>query len=755
MLLIAGAYITATLVILQLPLFADPGYEFAAAAAAVASVVAGVSSLFRTARVGPDAGRGSDAELRATIAHDITRLLRTQTLLATTPLLVALPVWAIRTSCGVEDVLTWFLLLAPPSAIISCSIGLLCESVTQRRWIGLTLFVVLWFTSLARGGIEALVGPHIFLYTWHIGYFPGGSWSADQPVPDNLLLYRAVGIVTALALCAVSWALSLTVRTPITGQKRRRLLAALIVTAFVTCAWLSAREQLGYARSYEYVEEELGDSMRCTYATIRFRRASVDSLYLWEAARIVDTALADHARFLGVDPHRMPRTQVYLYGSEEEEQRMVGPRSLAYTKPWQQSVHLQASAVAYALRHELAHVALAPYGFVLGIPLSQGLLEGSAVALEGETEWRTLQQYARAAYAAGLAPSAEQIMGIGGFSSIRPQLAYRLAGAFSSWLVRTYGVRRYLEALPTGDLEGTYGVDDTILAKRFRESLDSLPVPDSLELVGARYRFGGGGFFLQRCLRRIGTLNARGERALEGGSYVRAIEYFQESLREGVSVGARSGILRAQMAMGRWRQVLDSLEYYRRDSTGIAYLGFEVERGDALWSLGEVQRARDCYARIFRYDISRSLTLRAALRMYFIDTPSPLRETMRDYFARPLDPLGRVAVLNAAESEASDHEQRLVLLFMKAVLTSHRSPIATITGLAHELGGNSAVDAPRNGRPLHLLFALRELARDLISPSELTVALGVKMTRFDPHEFVARNHCSDLPMPSREAALWP
>lgn len=751
--LVAGlaAYGALSAAALSTPLVSDPGYEFGGAIAVGASLLAGLLTIGAASSRGPWDPSGENA---LQPHHAIARLVGRQLALATLPLLIALPTWWITSGCGPHDALAWYTILVLPSAALSTALAVLSLSLSHRTWSRLALFLLLWSGSIIRGGYEAFSGPHIFLFAWPVGYFPGGSWETSLPVPDVLLPYRLFSLAVGIGVCQLSLTIQQARRANWKTPSIRSLALIVCGLAVVAWMWLGNREAIGLTRTYSSLHERLHDTLRLRYGTLHFRRSGVDTLDLFDAGRIVDSSVWDQCRLLGIDPNVYVGTDVYLYSGPDEEREMVGVPTLAFTKPWQRTVHIQASDVRRALRHELAHVVLAPYGFVIGLPLSQGMLEGSAVALEGETGWRTRREYVRRAYDAGIAPSAADVLSVGGFTSVRPQLAYRLSGAFNEWLISTYGPRRFLDAFSQGNLRSVYGLSDDSLSARFRQSLNDIRPADSTELVATRYLFAGVGFFHQRCLRRIGRLNSEGDELLDGGEYERAIERYRSSLEEGLNAGARTGMLRALWSLGRWNELLDSISHYTSDSTGITYLASEIEWGDALWGVGNLREAQRHYQKIFTLDISRHLTLRAALRLRFINSSHPLRDIMQTYFSRPMSLETRWVVLNNAIRLAESANDRFLLRLMLASLTVRRSPITTLGSLADMSIGDAYPSGVQPEGPLAYLFAVRELARDIKGAVVYSRVLHPSSVTFDPDALVEKLGCDQLPMPSRHAAAW-
>src|ERR1041384_8343423 len=144
-------------------------------------------------------------------------------------------------------------------------------------------------------------------------------------------------------------------------------------------------------------------------------------------------------------------------------------------------------------------------------------------------------------------------------------------------------MKPYLAAFPWSDFEGAYGRSLRQLSEEYRRFIDSIP-PASPDLrATSRYLFGGGSFFFQKSLRRIGSLNGAGYQAIAEERYGLALKRFGESLAEGINYGARGGVLRALSGMGNFRALLDSAAIYDRDTASYPLLPFLIERGDACW----------------------------------------------------------------------------------------------------------------------------------------------------------------------------
>ncbi len=673
-----------------------------------ASLLAGVASVVDSWRRPADDDAAAPGTLRATFVREAPIAVAT----ALVPLGIALVLSPFGDRCGISDGILWYVLLVPPSAFISCVIALAAALLSTRRWLCATAFVLLWLASLVRGGVEAYTGPHMFLYAWQIGFFPGASWDAELPITLRLVLYRIAGIGAASALVAVLIAID-EVRGGASARLRGGGIASAAVVAVLGLLGVANRSELGLARTDAWLRDALGDAVSSRHAVIHYDASTTDSLALWRAIAYSDFFIDRHARLLGLDS--IEPVNEFLYSSAQVQQELVGTSSASFTKPWKRVVNQTFARVDATLSHELAHVVLEPFGDpLLGVSISQGLLEGAAVALANDYGARTLHEHARALYYFGLAPPVEDIMGLGGFSSRRASLSYVLAGSFTRWLIERYGAGKFLRAYRWGSFQATYDRSLSELGREYRRFIDSLPPPDASQRASTLYMFGGGSFFAQRCLRRIGTLNAEGFEFLGEQRYAKALDRFDRSMRLGISYTARAGTIQTLSGIGAWRRLLDSFDVYARDTASYPLTPYMIEHGDALWALGRDAEARAMYDSMLVLDIAPSLDLRAALRLMFLPdhggVAESVSEQMRAYFTRPMSGLQRTEVLARALDRSSDVVASMVLAMMRAAATESPLPATTIDMLLPHL---QALDsALRVATPIER-YAITELASEL------------------------------------------
>ncbi len=472
------------------------------------------------------------------------------------------------------------------------------------------------------------------------------------------------------------------------------------------------RAELGLTRTDRWLQDELGDTLHTRFATLYYNAPRADSLDIWRAANYADFHIRQQAAELGIPLDRVEPVFLYLYSSAAEQKRLVGTSSASFTKPWKRMIHLAFDRVTSTLEHELVHVMIEPFGNPLGVSLSQGLLEGSAVALDNDAEWRSIHAAAAALYRHQMAPPPARIMGVSGFTAQRSSVAYLIAGSFSRWLIDTHGIDRYLAAFGWGGFDRSYGQSLESLSDAYLLFIKSYAggTGDQMDIAALRYFYGGGSFFYQRCLRRLGALNAEGFRALAEQRYDEALDRFGQSMQEGITYTARGGVLRALHAKSAFRSMLDSAAVYAQDTASYPLLPFLVEQGDARWALGDSVGAVRHYDSVDRLQLGLSTATRVALRRFFLldsaRTRPPLAgsgvsELMRGYFSQSMSPLQRIELLDQAMRGAGRPDQIVVLALMKATLLAPALPRTAAAIVRSVAGSIESAPQPATGYLLH------------------------------------------------------
>lgn len=658
-------YGSVALVCTRIPLLNYLGYEFSALFALLAGCVSGLLTL------GPvkDAshGEGDTPDPRAT-AGAVGVSAAANLLLLALPLVIVSGNALFVRNCSMAEGMAFFMLLAPVSALFGVSLGFFCAvHFAHPR----TLFLLLCFVLLAYSAGLGYFTPAVFSYNFLYGYFPGLTYDEVILVSRTLVLFRLLTLFVAAVLL---WAGMITVagsRTTGVSWRRfgtlgaglvsgdRRIRAAAI--ACVLAGFYFFRCDLGFESTSSFIRRTLGAELRTEHFVLYYSPSSFTAEEIRQAARehefrlsqvLASFSLPDNVYF-----------ESYIYPSPEAKQRLIGAGNTDIAKPWSGQIHLSRQSLEGSLKHELVHAAAAPFGFpIVRASLSTGLVEGVAMAVDGEWGNRTLHEYAAALRRAEIAPPIDGIMSFWGFASHQSSVSYVLAGSFCRYLIDRYGMRNLMQLYRSLDYRAVYGRTLGQLALEWEAYLDRVPLDDE-DQDGVDALFRRPAIFRKVCARVLAR------RSLEArGSFARKEFGVAESLYAGVYADgggyeAFAGYLSSALKNGHMSVLTASLDTtILADEHPARYLPLFITIGDAFWGSGEPEKAYALYNRVYQADFTEGYTEAAALRLMAMDAGPRGRKLFSLFLSDYTDSLRVVVIDSLLRRDPGDR----MLQFMKA-----------------------------------------------------------------------------------------
>jgi hypothetical protein len=457
--------------------------------------------------------------------------------------------------------------------------------------------------SLAR----FYTSPMVFAYDPYFGYFSGPLYDTVIASLWPLVTYRLGSVATLLALVAMVRL----VETPETGggyglhfKSRPGVACAGLAAAAVSLAISAAGTELGHFSTVHSIEQALGRKLRVGRCEVVYSSAIQES----DARRLgreCGAHLLQIERFFATNGPEQVR--VYLFANDVEKGRLMGAAHTYIAKPWRHEVYVQAAGFPHpVLGHELAHVVSESFGagpFRVaglwgGLIPDPGRIEGVATAASpDENDALTLSEWAAAMQRLGLLPGVDSLFQLGFFGHNAAR-AYTAAGAFIEFLRREHGpaaVRRWYHGEP---LAKVVSRDIPTLERRFRQSLEQVPLTDAM-LANARARFERPSFFERRCPRIIDREVAEANERLQAADFTGARRSFTEVLRlDPHDSGARLGLQACNARAGHLNAAITGLAALAAapDLAPWARLVALEHRADALLQQGQVDAAREQYA---------------------------------------------------------------------------------------------------------------------------------------------------------------
>lgn len=648
-----------TLIMTQLPLVNDFGFEFAVGTALMIAYAAGcLSAIHFTDRQHLTASPYPPG-------LELWPVGLTNFILLAPPFLVMSVKSVLSGLCNYPEGLAFYILIPGVTALLATAVGALCGLIIARPRRACLLFIGYTLLSFSIGVYRLLTQPPVFAYNPIIGYFPGPIYDEVVRITPTLLIARgcailqAIFIIAGLALCIdpdrrridprrllrrLSW--------PHEAGLRVARASFLIALAGLALTYVY-RAPLGVVIDRAYIQETLGGYKRTPHFDIYY---DINA----ETARRIDLIALDHefqytrlAQFLDVSPTQ--RIRSYIYASPDQKKGLMGARYTSIERPGGDEMHLNDEPFPHpVMKHELAHVLSSSFGNRLyGGSYRMGFHEGLAVAADWRVDQLTPHQWSRGMRQLGLAPSLENIIGTIGFWTEAPSRSYTLCGSFVRFLIDRYGIDTFKHAFPSGDVEGAYQQSISTLVDEWEAFIDGITLSEQ-ELRIARQRFLRPGIFERRCAHEVAALIDRAWQSYRAQRYPDAIRTFDRVRQfEPENPSALRGLLYATYRTRndqRATAIGDSILGQPDRIVGLLTDAYLIQ-GDIAWKRGDVDRARERYGQALNLHAADRTDREALVKLDALDHPG-VTDWVLSYLLAERDQGGHVVLVKEAIDQA-------------------------------------------------------------------------------------------------------
>jgi tetratricopeptide (TPR) repeat protein len=613
------------------PLFNSLGFEFSAAFAIIGGFIGGIFTLgiwnvrqCETLR-----------DVRAFAGSAAVLLL----LLSILPLLIALGNALFVRNCSVIAGLAYYFLLALPSYFFCGALAFLIAIVSAR--FRKTIFIAFFFLILAHIPFVAFFRPQIFAFNPIAGYFPGVTYDESVNVFRRLMIYR-MGTVSA-TIAIASYAVWLWCRKQKTSddEPARQPIPEMIVLAllvpFIAVLFLFS-DRIGLSSSEDFIREKLGGSYRTVHCDIVYPSGTWKREYAERIGALHEYYYEQLSRYFQVRPAE--RMTVFFYASPEQKEKLIGASQTDISKPWMHQSHINAADAEAVLKHEMAHLFAAEFGWSpLRISKNSGLIEGAAVAADGVSYEDSVHRTAALVFASGITVDAVSILDSFGFAASYAGVSYTLAGSFCSFLIESYGIEKFKQLYATGAYRMVYGRECADLASEWERFVRRMPLT-SFDSMKAQYLFKRGSIFQKECVRVIANLNERTRHLMSGHEYEQALASAEYSLKLSRTPEA---VLQKVNALFQLRKFQDVLAFVRLQECGMPHRGssqsetsirdilpVHLRAGDAYWALDSLEQAKREYGALLALHLSMGYDEACSVRLASIDSPE--RNALKIFF---------------------------------------------------------------------------------------------------------------------------
>ena len=552
--------------------------------------------------------------------------------------LVILSLNALRVkNCDLSDGFAFFFLLPVISCAYATVAGLFFGFWMKRRWGGYSAYLVYIVVTFLTFVYNLVFHPPVFGFHAAFGYFPGPIYDEQISITGSLLIARGTALLLAWLFLSISIitlesgrrphpVLTLNWRRVYRFQPRFAEVYPRIQLVVLACLLLLiylSRGELGLRPTRGYVERTLGGLHETEHFNIFYEKGSKVEREIEQIARDHEFRYAQLIDYLRTQPTR--KVNAYIYTSPEQKKRLIGAGHTLVEDPLGYGYHVNYEPFPHPIiKHELVHALTTDWHPFLKVSLKLGLHEGIAVAADWNEGKLTPHQWSRAMRKLGVAPSIEQIMGLG-FWAQASSRSYMLAGSFVRYQVDTYGIAAFKRAFPTGNFRAAYGKSLSELSNEWATFLDTVPLT-AADLTIAEHRLKRGSIFQKRCAHEVAELSADAWKAYRQSDFERAIRLFIR-IHEFDPDNPRHlrGLMHAHY---RTEDYAQASHWARKIIAHPAATTRQVAEaknvgGDLNWGIGKRESAQALYQEVFTLNASDALNREAYAKLETLSLESP------------------------------------------------------------------------------------------------------------------------------------
>lgn len=544
--------------------------------------------------------------------------------------LVILSLNALRVeNCDLSDGFAFFFLLPVVSCAYATAVGLFFGFWMKRRWGGYSAYLAYILVTFLTFVYNLVFHPPVFGFHAAFGYFPGPIYDEQILITSSLLIARGTALLLAWLFLSISIITLEIGRRPqstltLNWRKLYRFMPRfaeaypriqlLILACLLLLIYLN-RGELGLRPTRGYIENALGGLHETEHFRIFYEKGSKVEREIEEIARDHEFRYAQLTDYLQTQPTR--KVNAYIYTSPDQKKHLIGAGNTLVEDPFGYGYHVNYEPFPHPIiKHELVHALTTDWHPLLKVSLKLGLHEGIAVAADWNEGKLTPHQWSRAMRESGVAPTIEQIMGLG-FWAQASSRSYLLAGSFVRYVVDTYGIAAFKRAFPTGNFRAAYGKSLSELSNEWATSLDTVPLT-AADLTIAEHRLKRGSIFQKKCAHEIAELSANAWKAYRQSEFARAARLFNR-IHEFDSDSPRHlrGLMYAHYRAGDYTQAdiwVKKIIAHPATTTRQVAEAKNVG-GDIDWGIGKRESAQALYQEVFTLNASDALNREAHAKL--------------------------------------------------------------------------------------------------------------------------------------------
>lgn len=312
-----------------------------------------------------------------------------------------------------------------------------------------TVFSILFLLVLFNWIVDFYLYPQFYLYNAIFTYYPGVIYDEFIPLTEKILIYR--GVISIVAVVIIIGEIVFR-----TKEVRERLIFGVAIIILLPAISYYISREAGLITLRENFTENFKDGV----VTPHFLILSEEKLTPAELEYVANLHEVYYHELVDYYKIKPPEhLQSVIFKDSKSKKMYLGVENADVAKPWLRQAYTTRANLERSLKHELAHLFTAEFGwsiFKVAHNFKPGLIEGAATTADGVVGGYSIDEFAAAALNSKYGVEVSQVFPGFGFFNVNPTLAYLISGAFSKFLIDTSGIQKFREYYETGGFEAVY-----------------------------------------------------------------------------------------------------------------------------------------------------------------------------------------------------------------------------------------------------------------------------------------------------------
>lgn len=505
--------------------------------------------------------------------------------------------------CSFVSGLLLYFVISLPSIIIGIVTGSIAYFMVNKfRYV---FFFMITILILLLPVIEIYFYPQIYFYNPIVAYFPGSIYDEAINVSLKLLVYRLINLVY---FGFIGWGIYKIITLKYIGGKAS--IAAIIIFPALTFFFISPK--LGFSTDIHEMKTYLNNSVTTEHFIIHYpdnyNRTEIEILAL------THEYYYEHlSKYLQTIPQQKINT--FIFESDQQKKVLFGSANADVAKPWLYQAYLSYDRYPATLQHELAHCFSAEFGtgaFKLAHWFNPSLIEGIASASDPFYDDNFITYMAALAYQNGFRIELNRLFDKLNFFGQTASISYIYSGAFTLYLIETYGIDKYKSLYSNLNFKMVYqkNIDELEL-----EFINYIKLLEAGSRGKANFYFGRKSIIYKTCPRYIAVKNEEAWLFYNSDHLDEARLLFEESLSYGENYSAILGLSYVYSKSKMLNEAISIIESYLNKFENTSYYYHLQFRLADLFALhDEAAKAVLDYENIYDNNPNRTLFYLTAIR---------------------------------------------------------------------------------------------------------------------------------------------